>query len=73
MVGNLDDAANGYRTMGPRRIARLRSELGVDFVVLRQPFPPTRLPEYRVAFADRRFIVFDVSIHERPGGPPPSE
>lgn len=69
-VRTLDDAANGYRTMGPRRIARLRSELGVDYVVLRQPFPRTRLPEYRVAFADRRFIVFDVSIHERPGGPP---
>lgn len=67
-VGTLDDAANGYRTMGPRRIARLRAELGVDYVVLRQPFPRTRLPEYRVAFADRRFIAFDVSKHEPPGG-----
>lgn len=69
-VATLDDAANGYRTMGPKRIARLRAELGVDFVVLRQPFPRTRLPEYRVAFADRRFIVFDVSAHERSGGLP---
>ena len=59
--------------MGPRRIARLRSELGVDYVVLRQPFPRGRLPEYRVAFADRRFIVFDVSAHEPPGGPPQPE
>jgi Domain of unknown function (DUF6798) len=73
IVRNLDEAANGYRTMGPRRIARLRSELGVDFVVLRQPFPRGRLPEYRVAFADRRFIAFDVSIHERPGGTPQPE
>jgi hypothetical protein len=68
-VHHLEDAANGYRTMGPRRIARLRSELGVDYVVLRQPFPRGRLPEYRVAFADRRFIVFDVTAHEPPGGP----
>jgi hypothetical protein len=68
-VGSLDAAANGYRTMGPRRIARLRSELGVDYVVLRQPFPRGRLPEYRVAFADRRFIVFDVTAHEPPRGP----
>ena len=69
-VANLDEAANGYRTMGPRRIARLRSELGVDYVVLRQPFPRGRLPEYRVAFADRRFIAFDVSAHEPTGGSP---
>jgi hypothetical protein len=69
-VANLDEAANGYRTMGPRRIARLRSLLGVDYVVLRQPFPRGRLPEYRVAFADRRFIAFDVSAHEPTGGLP---
>lgn len=58
-IQTLDEAERGYRTMGPWRIARLRAELGVDFVVLRQPFPRTRLPEYGVAFADRRFIVFD--------------
>ena len=46
--------------MGPWRIARMREELGVDYVVLRSPFPRTRLPEYPVAFADRHFIVFDV-------------
>ena len=72
IVRNLDDAATATARW-VRRIARMRSELGVDFVVLRQPFPRGRLPEYRVAFADRRFIVFDVSIHERPGGPPQPE
>jgi hypothetical protein len=46
--------------MGPWRIARLRAELGVDYVVLRSPFPRTRLPEYPVAFQDGHFIVFDV-------------
>jgi hypothetical protein len=60
-VASLDAAADGYRTMGPKRIARLRSELGVDYVVLRQPFPRGRLPEYAVAFADRRFVVFEVA------------
>lgn len=59
-VANEDEAVRGYQTMGPWRIARLRSQLGVDYVVLRSPFPRTRLPEYPVAFADRRFIVFDV-------------
>ena len=59
-VTDLDSAVRGYQTMGPWRIARLRSELGVDYVVLRSPFPRTRLPEYPVAFQDERFIVFDV-------------
>jgi hypothetical protein len=61
-VADLDAAERGYQTMGPWRVARLRSELGVDYVVLRSPFPRTRLPEYPVAFADRRFIVFDVRV-----------
>jgi hypothetical protein len=59
-VADLDSAVRAYQTMGPWRIARLRSELGVDYVVLRSPFPRTRLPEYPVAFQDERFIVFDV-------------
>jgi hypothetical protein len=59
-VADLDSAVRGYQTMGPWRIARLRAQLGVDYVVLRSPFPRARLPEYPVAFADRRFIVFDV-------------
>jgi hypothetical protein len=59
-VTDPDSAVRGYQTMGPWRIARLRSELGVDYVVLRSPFPRTRLPEYPVAFQDDRFIVFDV-------------
>jgi hypothetical protein len=59
-VTDPDSAVRGYQTMGPWRIARLREELGVDYIVLRSPFPRTRLPEYPVAFQDERFIVFDV-------------
>ena len=62
----LDEVSRGYARMGPRRMERLRQELGADFVVFRQPFPRTRVPEFPVAFADRRYIVFRLAPSEGP-------
>jgi hypothetical protein len=57
-VQTLADVERGYAVMGPRRIDRLARELGVDFVLFRQPFPRARLGPYPVAFADRHYIAF---------------
>jgi uncharacterized protein DUF6798 len=62
----LDEVERGYARMGPRRMERLRQELAADFVVFHQPFPRTRVPEFPVAFADRRYIVFRLLPWEGP-------
>jgi hypothetical protein len=58
-VRSAAEAESGYATIGPYRMERLAREFDVDFVVVRQPFPRMRLRAARVAYADRRFIVFD--------------